>query len=236
MTSSSVSAVFEDYLDYIQRETDLKEGLRLKIRELDGVNRELIAVLQKIHSSPASYPQVTEQVHELFASKVRPYYSDLRSLFPPDQYYRYCNMWSFVTQRFVFAAVLAHYLNQQKLLSKEETAQLLGLDSEPGPQKFHLDLEDYLSGIIQVSNELARFTVNCVTHGDYDRPLKISNFLNDLNTGFRLLNLKNDNLRKRFDSLKYDMKKVEEVVYDLSIRGLVGKSGEDPKEEPKKSD
>ena len=39
-------------------------------------------------------------------------------------------------------------------------------------------------------------------------------------TGFRLLNLKNDGLRKKFDSLKYDMKKVEEVVYDLSIRGL----------------
>ena len=40
-------------------------------------------------------------------------------------------------------------------------------------------------------------------------------------TGFRLLNLKNDGLRKKFDSLKYDMKKVEEVVYDLSIRNLI---------------
>ena len=37
---------------------------------------------------------------------------------------------------------------------------------------------------------------------------------------FRLLNLKNDNLRKKFDGIKYDLKKVEEVVYDLSIRGL----------------
>ena len=27
-------------------------------------------------------------------------------------------------------------------------------------------------------------------------------------------------LRKRFDSIKYDLKKVEEVVYDLSIRKL----------------
>jgi len=35
-----------------------------------------------------------------------------------------------------------------------------------------------------------------------------------------MLNLKNDNLRKKFDSIKYDLKKVEEVVYDLSIRGL----------------
>lgn len=42
----------------------------------------------------------------------------------------------------------------------------------------------------------------------------------ELNAGFRLLNLKNDSLRKRFDALKYDVKKIEEVVYDLSIRGL----------------
>ena len=40
------------------------------------------------------------------------------------------------------------------------------------------------------------------------------------NDVFRLLNLKNDNLRKKFDGIKYDLKKVEEVVYDLSIRGL----------------
>ena len=51
--------------------------------------------------------------------------------------------------------------------------------------------------------------------------MKIQVFLQEVLEGFRLLNLKNDNLRKKFDSIKYDMKKVEEVVYDLSIRGLV---------------
>lgn len=35
-----------------------------------------------------------------------------------------------------------------------------------------------------------------------------------------MLNLKNDGLRKRFDALKYDVKKIEEVVYDIKIRGL----------------
>ena len=45
-------------------------------------------------------------------------------------------------------------------------------------------------------------------------------FVAELDAGFRLLNLKNDSLRKKFDGLKYDLKKIEEVVYDLSIRGL----------------
>lgn len=72
----------------------------------------------------------------------------------------------------------------------------------------------------------ARFAVNSVTNGDYERPMQISNFVAELNAGFRLLNLKNDSLRKRFDALKYDVKKIEEVVYDLSIRGL--KPGQQP--------
>ena len=88
-------------------------------------------------------------------------------------------------------------------------------------EKLYLDFEDYLSGVIQLSNELSRFTVNCVTNGDFTRPMRISAFLQEVLEGFRLLNLKNDSLRKKFDSIKYDMKKVEEVVYDLSIRGLV---------------
>lgn len=62
--------------------------------------------------------------------------------------------------------------------------------------------------------------MNSVTAGDYSRPLRISTFINELDSGFRLLNLKNDSLRKRYDGLKYDVKKIEEVVYDLSIRGL----------------
>ena len=55
---------------------------------------------------------------------------------------------------------------------------------------------------------------------NYKRPLKIATFLSELDIAFRLLNLKNDSLRKKFDGLKYDLKKVEEVVYDLSIRGF----------------
>lgn len=71
-----------------------------------------------------------------------------------------------------------------------------------------------------VASPQSRLAVNSVTAGDYTRPLRISNFINELDSGFRLLNLKNDPLRKRYDGLKYDVKKIEEVVYDLSIRGL----------------
>jgi len=69
----------------------------------------------------------------------------------------------------------------------------------------------------------SRLSVNAVTAGDYSRPIRIARFIADLDAGFRLLNLKNDSLRRRYDALKYDLKKVEEVVYDLTVRGLVNR-------------
>jgi hypothetical protein len=48
--------------------------------------------------------------------------------------------------------------------------------------------------------------------GDYERPLVISRFVKELSIAFQILNLKNDNLRKRFDSIKYDVKKIEEGI------------------------
>ncbi|PSR74815.1 hypothetical protein PHLCEN_2v9529 [Hermanssonia centrifuga] len=64
-------------------------------------------------------------------------------------------------------------------------------------------------------------TVNAVTMGNYEQPIKISVFVKDLFAGFAMLNLKNDTLRRRYDSLKYDIKKIEEgIVYDVSLRNL----------------
>jgi len=44
--------------------------------------------------------------------------------------------------------------------------------------------------------------VNAVTSGDFSRPVRIGKFLKELYSGFQLLNLKNDTLRKRFDGIK----------------------------------
>ncbi|KAJ2254046.1 Translin-1, partial [Coemansia sp. RSA 455] len=86
---------------------------------------------------------------------------------------------------------------------------------------FVITLEEYLNAIVSLFNELSRLAVNAVIVNDIQRPQEISTFASDLYAGFQLLNLKNDNLRRRFDSIKYDIKKIEEVQYDLRVRGLI---------------
>jgi len=55
-----------------------------------------------------------------------------------------------------------------------------------------LTTEEYLHGLISVVNELPRLSIHVVTLGDYDAPIRIASLV----------------------------KRVEEVVYDIRLRGL----------------
>ncbi|KAL8948269.1 MAG: hypothetical protein Q9222_005528 [Ikaeria aurantiellina] len=85
---------------------------------------------------------------------------------------------------------------------------------------FHITTEEYLHALIGLIEELvsdltshkaslmdvqARLAVNSVTLGDYQKPLQISTFVKDVHAGFQILNLKNDALRRRSDSIKYNI-------------------------------
>ncbi|XP_057659785.1 translin isoform X2 [Diorhabda carinulata] len=196
--------------------------MRKIVKEIEKPLREIITILQVIH-----HEKDVEKMHAACINarktfeEVRQGYDSLNKLIPAGQYYRYNDHWRFATQRLCYLAGLIIFLEKGILIDKETTASILGLSNQ---SNLHLDLEDYLMGLLNLASELSRYAVNSVTLGDYNRPIQISRFVAQLNAGFRLLNLKNDSLRKRFDGLKYDVKKIEEVVYDLSIRGFASSS------------
>lgn len=211
----------------------LSKEIRDIVRELEKSARDILMILQNIHNENSMeeniiVSQYCAKARELF-EEVRKQYAILAEIIPKDQYYRFNDQWRFVTQRLCFLASLMIYLEIKVLVTKETIAEILGIKNNR-KDGFHLDLEDFLMGLLQLSTELSRFAVNSVTNGDYNRPIEIAKFINELNAGFRLLNFKNDALRKRYDALKYDVKKVEEVVYDLSIRGLKPTTPPSPQE------
>ncbi|KAI9759354.1 MAG: hypothetical protein M4579_002412 [Chaenotheca gracillima] len=112
-----------------------------------------------------------------------------------------------------------------RLLTIEEVGKVMQVPVNlKDRDAFHLTIEEYLYSLISLVDELARLAVNSVTLGDYSRPLQISQFVKDLHAGFQVLNLKNGDLRRRGDGIKYSIKKIEDVVYDLSLRHLIPKT------------
>ncbi|XP_046403866.1 translin [Ischnura elegans] len=224
MANSNITDIFSEFQTFISHEQESREKIRSTVKDIEQQAREVLAILQSIHLETGirDIPENCVQARKGFEN-AKAKYSELMEIIPDGQYYRFHEHWRFVSQRLVFLIALTIYLETGRLATREEVADILGMKTNR-KDGFVLDLEDYLVGLLQLASELARFAVNSVTAGDYTRPIAISKFVTELNSGFRLLNLKNDGLRKRFDVLKYDVKKIEEVVYDLSIRGLCPKT------------
>ncbi|KAF8583113.1 Translin [Ramaria rubella] len=203
----------------LDKDVELSEKLRDQATELDKKTRAIVGLLNKIHSTPShSIPTLVDTARPMLA-ECQESTAAIASLIPVYQFWRWRNIWQRQIQSAVFAAALVEYLSTGSLLSLSQANELLGIKDE-WRDRFYLQAEDYLLGLISLINELSRYCVNVVTMGNYEEPIKISNFVKDLFAGFSMLNLKNDLLRRRFDSLKYDIKKIEEVVYDLSLRRM----------------
>ncbi|CAE6533125.1 unnamed protein product [Rhizoctonia solani] len=221
-----------------EAESELRDTIRKEVLELDRKSRNATGIMNRIHSTLDVKPLV-----ESSSSVVRSCHEEFTKIanaVPPNQFWRYFirefsqvstdvvsrwkDMWTRSLQNIIFVTALDEYLSTERLITLPECEQILGVNPE-WRGRFQIPSEDYLHGIIALVNELSRLAVNAVTLGDFNRPVQISVFVRDLYSGFSLLNLKNDSLRRRFDSLKYDMKKIEEVLYDVSLRKLVPPEG-----------
>ncbi|GFQ72068.1 hypothetical protein TNCT_31371 [Trichonephila clavata] len=223
--AQNYSEIFSVFQKYMEEEEIIRDSIRVIVKEVEQASREIITTLQGVHkpNGISQIPSICKKAREQF-SNIRKLYASLKEKVPVDEFYRYHEHWRYVTQRLVFSTAFIVYLETGKLIGREESAEFFGISADPS-DSFHVELDDFLLGLLLLAEELTRLSLNCATYGDYARPVQISEFVSEMNVGFRLLNLKNDLLRKKFDGLKYNLKKVEEVVYDLSIRGLIPVDG-----------
>ncbi|GJJ70062.1 hypothetical protein EMPS_02411 [Entomortierella parvispora] len=234
MSSSIVDLGFFDAIQSsMENEATVKDNIRSAVRELDRTNRNITAVLNRVHSSPKEQVPALCAQARIYFSDIQSHISDLAKIVPSNQYYKYNNLWSGPMQQACFLATLIMYLEHERLITVDELEGFFAVkvDLDNNITDFQISIEEFLHGVVSLTNELSRLAVNAVTAGDYTRPVRIGKFLKELYSGFQLLNLKNDSLRKRFDGIKYDIKKVEEIIYDLTVRKLVVANAEPPQEE-----
>ncbi|KAM7203699.1 Translin [Rhypophila sp. PSN 637] len=209
---------------------------------VDDLNQNVAytqGVLSRIHSTPRS--KCLSQlgpIHHLEASiedgikKQIEAVAKLAVTASQHPYFKYNYKWTRTIQDSVSTVVLCAWLGGLgsetkpgavgRLLSIEDIGEIYQVPVNlKDSDAFHITIEEYLLGLINIIDELSRLAMNSVTLGDNALAVQISGFIKDLHAGFQVLNLKNDILRKRVDSIKYAVKRVEDVVYDLSLRNLI---------------
>ncbi|KAG7413873.1 Translin [Fusarium sp. MPI-SDFR-AT-0072] len=230
-------SIFSHLQEKLDEETAVRDNLTQIIQRLERAVATAQGLLSRVHSTPrARYPALVSQVEGAIKEEVT-IVKELNEVASKHPYYKYNSKWARTVQNAIGTAVYTAWLgglgsdsqpaSLGRLLTLEQVGEVFQVPTNlKDRDAFHFTIEEYLLSLTDLTNELARLAPNAVTLGDFELPLVISGFIKDLFAGFQLLNLKNDILRKRADAVKYDVKRVEDVVYDLSLRGLVKRAGE----------
>ncbi|KAK6526240.1 hypothetical protein TWF694_004849 [Orbilia ellipsospora] len=235
--------IFKQVQDEIDEDVKVREEIRGLLKSLDKQERSIQSVLSRVHAVPTAAVTALLAGAMPFFDQQREVLTELDRVASKYPYYKYNGIWTREIQTASYGIVLAGWLGafasegeehkEGRLMTISEVGEKLGVRVNVKElDVFHLTLEEYLHSLITMIEELTRLAVNSVTLGDYQRPMLISRFVKDLHAGFQLLNLKNDSLRRRSDSIKYNVKKIEDVVYDLALRKLVNSNDSTVSEVP----
>ena len=79
------------------------------------------------------------------------------------------------------------------------------------------EAEEYLGGVLDFTGELNRIAVARATLRDKEAVLQARDVVEALQGQFLRFDLRNGALRKKYDALKYTLKKLENTLYELSL-------------------
>jgi len=108
-------------------------------------------------------------------------------------------------QEYVEALCYYSFVAEKKIL----TASSLGVDTT-----------SYLLGLCDLTGELARRAVNAVIRKEFSELSLVHKAVEGIYGEFLQFDLRNGELRKKSDAIKWNLKKIEEVLYDVRVKGM----------------
>jgi len=112
-------------------------------------------------------------------------------------------MHSVAVQEYVEAMTLLSFVREGRIANREE------LD---------VNTSDYLLGLCDLTGELVRLAINKAIRKDYSYALRIKSAVEEIYGEFLKFDLRNGPLRKKADSLKWNLKKLEELALSISAK------------------
>ena len=113
------------------------------------------------------------------------------------------NMATVAYQEYAEAGTYVHFMQKGTLASKHE----LGIDSE-----------SYLLGLCDLTGELMRKAVDDIINKNYEHAYKIRELVALIYGEFLQFNLRNSELRKKSDQIKWNLQKIEDLIYDVEMK------------------
>ena len=87
----------------------------------------------------------------------------------------------------------------------------------PSKKDLGIDVDSYLLGLADLTGELCRKAVNDSINQNYKNVLKIRDLIDEIYGEFLKFDLRNGELRQKYDAIKWNLKKVEELVLNNTL-------------------
>lgn len=104
-------------------------------------------------------------------------------------------------QEYVEALCYNEFIKNGKILTRKE---------------LNVDTEDYLCGLCDLIGELERKAVNDIINNNLNKAIEIRELVDKLYGEFIMFNFRNGELRRKFDSIKWNLRRIDEAI--LTIR------------------
>jgi translin len=118
----------------------------------------------------------------------------------------YSGTYRSTVQEYVEAVAYFNFIKNRKIPSRKE----LGVHSEP-----------YLLGMCDLTGELVRNAIISATAERYDEAKAIHEVVEKIFNSMMQFDFRNSELRKKFDSIKYDLKKLEDLMLQLKLKDKI---------------
>ena len=86
-------------------------------------------------------------------------------------------------------------------------------------EELKVSQDNYIGAIADLTGELGRRTVQLAIKKKYDEVYAIQEFVGSVFKEMLSFNFRNGNLRKKSDSIKWNLNKIEDIIYDIEIKG-----------------
>ena len=116
-------------------------------------------------------------------------------------------------ERHAAASMLAHFLT---------TGTLLSFARLQAPCRTTRD--EYLVAVMDFAGDLGAYSLGRATKRDIRSILACRNIVDELNTHLMTFDFRNGPLRRNYDKIKYTLKRIEDMLYELSLTS----AGEEP--------
>ncbi|MBU0461597.1 MAG: hypothetical protein KJ574_03340 [Nanoarchaeota archaeon] len=91
----------------------------------------------------------------------------------------------------------------------------------PTSSSLKVNDEHYILGVCDLTGELVRKAINSVINDDYKTAKDIHAFVSELYEELSKFSFFSGELRKKYDSIKYDLKRLDDLLLSLKLKGKI---------------